>query len=60
MYDVGGRFVSIVFDGSLKPGAHYLTWDGRNAYGHPVAAGIYIIRISSPEASATGRFVMVR
>jgi flagellar hook assembly protein FlgD len=60
VYDVAGRLVRRVYDGSLSAGAHDLPWDGRNADGRAVAAGVYLIRLSTPDGNTTGRFVLVR
>lgn len=45
VYDVGGRFVRQVLDESRTAGGHRVTWDGRNAEGREVPAGIYFARI---------------
>jgi hypothetical protein len=59
-YDVAGRCVCQLSDGILSAGGHHLLWDGHDENGGPVAAGIYFIRVSTAEGSATARFVMVR
>jgi flagellar hook assembly protein FlgD len=59
--DVAGRRVSPLFeDGVLAAGAHRLRWDGRDASGHRVAAGVYLIRISADAATAVHRIVVIR
>ena len=45
VYDVLGRRVRQVWDGSLEAGTHRFTWDGRDAAGKAVAAGVYIYQV---------------
>ena len=45
VYDVLGRRVRQVWDGALGAGTHRFTWDGRDAAGKGVAAGVYIYKV---------------
>ena len=45
VYDVLGRRVRQVWDGSLGAGTHRFTWDGRDEAGKGVAAGVYIYQV---------------
>ena len=45
VYDVLGRRVRQVWDGSLEAGTHRFVWDGRDAAGKAVAAGVYIYQV---------------
>ncbi len=45
VYDVLGRRVRQVWDGSLEAGSHRFVWDGRDAAGKAVAAGVYIYQV---------------
>ncbi len=45
VYDVLGRRVRRVWDGPLGSGTHRFTWDGRDAAGKAVAAGVYIYQV---------------
>ncbi|MBM4129528.1 hypothetical protein FJ250_00655, partial [bacterium] len=47
VYDIGGRLVRTLADGSLAPGRHQRRWDGRDAHGRAVAAGTYFARLSA-------------
>ena len=42
IYNVLGQPVRRVWNGSLAAGEHRLAWDGRDAEGQPVAAGVYM------------------
>ena len=45
VYDVLGRRVRQVWDGALAVGRHRFVWDGRDAAGKGVAAGVYIYQV---------------
>ena len=45
VYDVLGRRVRQVWDGSLAAGSHRFVWDGRDEEGKAVAAGVYVYRV---------------
>ena len=45
VYDVLGRRVRQVWDGPLGAGTHRFVWDGRDAAGKAVAAGVYIYQV---------------
>ena len=44
LYDVLGRRVRQLWDGSLRAGSHRFVWDGRDEAGKGVAAGVYIYK----------------
>jgi hypothetical protein len=60
IYDVAGRHIRTLFDETLSAGPHHFLWDGKDESGRGVAAGIYLIRVSTVEESSTARLVMVR
>ena len=45
VYDVLGRRVRQVWQGSLGAGSHRFAWDGRDEVGKAVAAGVYIYQV---------------
>ena len=45
VYDVLGRQVRQVWQGSLPVGTHRFTWDGRDEMARNVAAGLYLYRV---------------
>ncbi len=45
IYNVLGQPVRHVWAGSLAAGGHRLAWDGRDAQGQPVAAGVYLYQL---------------
>jgi len=58
VFDVSGRHVATLVDGSIEPGRHARTWDGRDAAGRRVAAGVYFVRLEA--GTFTGLKKMVR
>jgi hypothetical protein len=60
IYDLVGRRVRGLSDGILGAGVHDLLWDGQDEDGRAVEAGMYLVRVSTAEGTATGRFVIVR
>ena len=59
IYDLQGRQLRVLA-GRFTPGTHALTWDGRDAAGQSVAAGIYLYRLHGANQGAEGRILMVR
>lgn len=60
VYDVAGREVRALWDGTLPAGTHPLSWDGRDAHGHAVAPGVYFFRAATAGGEATRRLVVVQ
>jgi hypothetical protein len=58
-HDVTGRLVRVLHDGAAGA-AGTLAWDGADADGHAVAAGMYFVRISIAGHALTRRLVRVR
>ncbi len=46
IYDLLGRPVARLLNRPLPPGRHTLTWTGTDASGHPVPAGVYLVRLT--------------
>jgi hypothetical protein len=45
LYDAAGRLVRRIVDEEVPAGVHRARWDGRDRYGHPVAAGVYFAKL---------------
>ncbi|SHK69593.1 kelch repeat-containing protein [Rhodothermus profundi] len=45
VYDLLGRLVTRLLNQPLPPGQHTLFWTGLDAAGHPVPAGVYLVRL---------------
>lgn len=60
VYDLGGRLVRRL-DGRFRPaGAHEVDWDGADAEGRSVAAGIYHVRIATPLGTSSRKVLRVK
>lgn len=60
IYNVAGRKVRTLIDGSLEPGAHTAAWDATDARGHRVAPGIYFCRLETAGESVARKMVVLR
>jgi C1A family cysteine protease len=60
VYDIGGRRVAAILDGSLEAGSHTAPWDGRGGGGTRVAPGIYFVRLLTSEQACTAKLVKMR
>ena len=59
IYNVLGQPVRRVWNGSLAAGEHRLAWDGRDAAGQPVAAGVYWYRLQVDDQTSTRKMVKI-
>jgi len=55
IYDVGGRLVRTLASGEQQPGAHALSWDGRDAAGRLAGRGLFFARLSFGGETRTKR-----
>ena len=60
VYDVSGRLVKNLVDGTLPAGRYNLGWDGRDANGHEVASGVYFYNVQAGSFHETKRMVVVK
>ncbi|HQU74389.1 MAG: T9SS type A sorting domain-containing protein [Calditrichaeota bacterium] len=60
VYDLHGRLVNTLFEGSLNAGSHRFTWSGADQDGRAVASGIYFIRAQSQNTARTRRAVLIK
>ncbi len=45
VFDINGRIVRTLFQGTMEAGSHSIEWDGRDAHGKPTANGMYFVRV---------------
>jgi hypothetical protein len=60
VFSVDGRLVRGLYNGSVDPGLHILTWDGCDDRGRRVASGVYFVRVRTGEHVATRKMLLVR
>jgi PKD repeat protein len=60
IFDITGRMVRVLEDGSRAEGMHHVIWDGRDANDQPLASGVYFYRLTAPEYRLTRKMVLLR
>jgi photosystem II stability/assembly factor-like uncharacterized protein len=60
IYDVEGRLVRTLFSSTLPAGNHELKWDGRDAGGRPVSAGVYFTKIETGSQKLSSKIMVLR
>jgi glucose/arabinose dehydrogenase len=61
VYDVLGRKVRTLLDGSVPAGGRSVSWDGRDSRGTPVGSGVYFYRLlTGSNLSATKKMIVLR
>lgn len=60
IYDPAGRMVRRIADTAFGPGSHELEWDGRDSRGAAVAAGVYLVRLETPDEAREGKLIVIR
>lgn len=60
VFDVTGRRVATLVDGIKPAGYHQAEWNGRNAAGHVVASGLYIARLTTADAVASKKLLLLK
>lgn len=59
VHDLTGRRVAVIMDGNRPEGAQVATWDGLDAGGARVAAGLYFVTVQTPGDSVTRKVVLL-
>lgn len=60
VFDVRGRLVVDLVDGTLVAGHHEATWRGADTSGRQVASGTYFYRLVTDEETLTGKMLLVK
>jgi flagellar hook assembly protein FlgD len=60
IYDVAGRAVATLLDGTRPAGYHGVFWDGSRIDGGRASAGIYFARMEAGSEVQTTKFVLVQ
>ena len=60
VYDVLGRPVRTLVDGTGAQGEHTVTWDGLDGAGRRCASGVYLVRLAHGGVRQVRRVVLVR
>ncbi len=60
VYNIAGQRVKTLANGKLAAGYHQITWKGQSDNGQKVAAGVYLVRMVTPEFNATRKMTVIR
>ncbi len=60
VYDLQGRRIATLFEGLKKSGSHRVNWNGRDAGGNFVSAGIYIVQLTSEAQQMQQKITVMR
>jgi flagellar hook assembly protein FlgD len=60
IYDVSGQLIRTLNDGIMAGGSHSLIWNGSMENGRLAAAGIYFLKLRSPDGESAKRLVFMR
>jgi hypothetical protein len=60
IYDVAGRLVRSLVDGSMEAGPQSVIWNGRNEQGQSVGSGVYYLRLEARSGREERSVILVR
>lgn len=60
VYDLTGRLVRTLLDGTVDAGSHTLVWDGNDDLGKRLPGGAYFLRFDAGEHSVTRKLLLMR
>jgi hypothetical protein len=60
IYDVHGRLVRTLVDGTVEAGSHTVLFDGRNAAGARLASSVYFLRLETPAVMQVRQVTLVK
>ncbi|MCK4412848.1 MAG: hypothetical protein KAY32_04830 [Candidatus Eisenbacteria sp.] len=60
IYDVGGRRIQLLFDGTLAAGDHEWLWRGRDSAGRLAPTGVYWVRVAAGNQTISKRLTLIR
>lgn len=60
VFDINGKLVKILLNGSLSAGKHRVGWDGSNQYGVKVAGGVYFYQLKASNFRLTRKMLLMK
>ena len=60
IFDVAGKHVSTLFNGSKNPGLHQVKWNGTNDRGQILSTGIYFYKLTSTNLTQTRKLLFAK
>ncbi|MDM7914687.1 MAG: T9SS type A sorting domain-containing protein, partial [Candidatus Eisenbacteria bacterium] len=60
VFDLSGRRVASLFEGTLPAGEHVQTWTGMADNGAPVESGVYFARLTTDQGRASQKLILLK
>lgn len=60
IYNIEGRLVCCLFEGTLSSGVHQFSWDGRAENGSMITSGVYLYALQTGRERSVKRMVLIR
>ncbi|MBC8383406.1 MAG: T9SS type A sorting domain-containing protein [Candidatus Cloacimonetes bacterium] len=60
VYNILGQKVKTITEDEFPAGVHSTHWDGKDAFGHPVANGVYFYRMNTEEFYQTRKMILMK
>ena len=60
IYDLSGKEVNILVQDTFAPGKYKVMWNGKDQYGQPVSAGMYIYQIEAGNFRNTKKLILLK
>ncbi|MBD3162666.1 MAG: T9SS type A sorting domain-containing protein [Candidatus Eisenbacteria bacterium] len=60
IFDLAGRKIARLFEGSLTAGPHTVTWTGTADGGQPVESGVYFVRLNTREGWNAEKLILLK
>ena len=60
IFELSGRLVRTLWNGQMNVGYQYINWNGDDAYGNDVAAGIYIYILEGNELFISRKMILMK
>ena len=60
VFDVSGRRIAVLADGTWPAGRHIVDWDGRDESGRAVASGVYFYRLVAGKYIENKKMILLR
>jgi len=60
IYDISGRLVTTLMNGSINPGIYSINWNGRNGRNQQVATGVYFYQLKTKDYTKTNKILLTQ
>jgi hypothetical protein len=60
IYNLSGRKIKTLLKGKSAPGSHSVSWNGKDALGRKVAAGLYLVQMQAADRVLREKIVVIK